>query len=224
MSIAFAYYYTEPIGNLLGQHSLYSLFKVIHLFVTVIEIIVTIPALYYLISYYPFVVQDHHLHTPKQPWVFSINMILGILCLINSVKYIGYDNNVLLALALQTLRALFWGLKMVSFFMIGTCMDQMRYRLEEDLPDNVELKIFSQKMASSKLKEYCLLKAGVSPLLFCIFNTNVMLIIVYSLQLLRNPVLSGICKLAFMVWDLFYITITIDKTHESLQVLLLKLR
>ena len=82
----------------------------------------------------------------------------------------------------------------------------------------------TKKMASTILKDNELLKEGIAPILLVIFSSNSLNIIAFSAAILIAPNWSYGATTVFFLWDLFYITIAIDKTFESLQAFFLELR
>ena len=119
---------------------------------------------------------------------------------------------------------LFFGVQILTFFMIGICMDQMRKTRENDCTGILELKGITKKMGSKILRDYGLLKEGIAPLLLVIFSSNSLNMIALSAAILIVPNWSYGATVVFFIWDLFYITIAIDKTFEALQVFILELR
>ena len=190
------------------------------------QIIATIPALYHLTSYYPHIVKENLSLSLKHPWIFSVNIILCIfscsLTITGTVEYFKLDMfSTMMALA-QTI--LFFGVQILTFFMIGICMDQMRKTIEDDCKVILDQKGVTKKMASKILKYHELLKEGIAPILLVIFSSNSLNIIAFSAAILIAPNWSYGATTVFFLWDLFYITIAIDKTFESLQAFLLELR
>ena len=212
---------------LLGQHSVYSLFGVLQKFIVPgCQIIATVPALYHLISHYPHIVEENLLSSPRHPLIFSVNIILCIfscsLTVLGTVEYFKFNMfSASMALA-QTI--LFFGVQILTFFMIGICMDQMRKTIENDCTGIQELKGITKKMGSKILRDYGLLKEGIAPLLLVIFSSNSLNMIAFSAAILIVPNWSYGATIVFFIWDLFYITIAIDKTFEALQVFILELR
>ena len=210
--------------GLLSLHSVYTLFAVLQKFIVpACQIIATIPTLYHLISYYPHIVEDNLLSALKNPWIFSVSVALSIIsCFIQCKGVVGLCGiDPLLCVTILTLITVFYSIQILTFFMIGICMDQMRQKIENGSCGFVDI---SKKLAPEILKDYSMLKAGIAPLLFLVFSCSSLNIIAFSATMMIGKNWNYGILAAFFFCVLFYITLAIDKTFESLQAFLLELR
>ena len=227
MTFTFVYLKLDVAFALLSQHSVYSLFMVLQgFFVPGSLIIATIPALYHLISYYPQIMEDNLLSSLKRPWIFAVNLILCILCYILTYEGVSKTCRLDMFSCVMTLTfmVIYFGEQILMFFIIDICMIQMRKKIDNVGTGVAELKGMTKKLASKILRDYGILKEGIAPLLFVIFSLNSVSIIALSVQIIVSPSWMLGANTVFLLWDLFYITITVDETFESLRAFLQELR
>ena len=211
------------IDYISAQTSVLTLFMVgANVFAPCVQLISTFPALYRLKSCYPHV-QENLLPPPKHPWIFLVDVIFCNIAIFASTMQIHIRSGNDHLIGLVCFQVVNYGMMTLSSLITVVCLAQITKRLEKD-GQFLGSKIMSEEIASEILTEFLALKDGLSPLLFFNFSTKCVCLISFSTNLLICPNWFVGLLTTCLVYDLVYITITIDQTYQSFKEMSLELR
>ena len=206
--------------SLVKQYSVYNLLYIgSGTWIPLIQVMAAFPALHYLGSVYEHILRDPYLACPKKPWLFLTNAILCVSDLVMMIILSVPHLSGLQSLALVSFCILLCSLRLISSFTIGICTAQMTARLK-----NNDANLLFLDCSSEILQEFISLKKGLSPLLFLMFSTQCLILIVNSASLLIKPNYGFGVTSAYTMMDLIYSTFVIDHTYESFKDMSLGLK
>ena len=221
VSLAFMMANWEIIESIFSYKiSVSSIFNLGSFVIPCLIIVLTLPALHHLVSYYPHVLTDTLLPSLQHSWLFLANTVLCCSVAVVNALYLPIDSSFYMVKI--TSMTYFPILMIISSFIIGICTSQIRTKMEKNA-----LVLLTKDSATEILKEFQELKAGMSPLLFMVFSTKCINIIYLCSALLSFdaiPKPAFVIVTAYYMMDLFYITTALHQTYNDFKAMSLKLR